>query len=110
MVDSANELVHDKTNHSNLSAISRLIAIKAQYNMSIANYDDILKLIHELLPPDSNLTKDFYHSKKMLEGLGMPYIKIDVCYNNCMLYWKDDAHKDKCDFCNTSRYEEGGNI
>lgn len=39
----------------------------------------------------------------------MPYVKIDVCYNNCMLYWKDNEHKDKCDLCDTSRYEVGHN-
>lgn len=39
----------------------------------------------------------------------MPYQKIDVCYNNCMLYYKENKNKDKCDVCGTSRYEEGQN-
>uniref|UniRef100_A0A8R7Q847 DUF4218 domain-containing protein n=1 Tax=Triticum urartu TaxID=4572 RepID=A0A8R7Q847_TRIUA len=77
--------------------------------MSIAEYDDVLQIIHELMPPGANLSKDFYQSKKLLEGLGMPYVKIDVCKNNCMLYYKDNEHKDKCDICGTSRYEEGQN-
>ena len=59
------------------------------------------------LPPESNLSEDFYQSKKLLEGLGMPYVKIDVCKNNCMLYYKDNKHKEKCDFCGTSHYEKG---
>jgi hypothetical protein len=75
--------------------------------MSIAEYDDILQIIHELLPVDSKLLNDFYHSRKLIEGLGMPYVKIDVCYNNCMLYYKDNANKEKCDFCGKNRYEEG---
>jgi hypothetical protein len=41
MVASAKEFVHDNQNHSNPSAISRLIAIRPQYDMSIANYDMI---------------------------------------------------------------------
>ena len=45
----------------------------------------------------------------MLDGLGMPYVKIDVCYNNCMLFYGDNKNKDKCDFCNANRYEEGQN-
>ncbi|XP_040381108.1 uncharacterized protein LOC107304359 [Oryza brachyantha] len=109
MVDSANESVHENTMHSKLSAIARLLALKSEYNMSIAHYDDTLQLIHELLPPESNLARDFYHSKKLLQGLGMTYIKIDVCYNNCMLYYKENEHKDKCDFCNTPRFEDGQN-
>ena len=107
MVDSASELVHEKTTHSRLSAVARLLAIKSRHNMSIAEYDDIIGIIHELLPPDSNLPNDFYQSRKLLQGLGMPYVKIDVCYNNCMLFYKDDASKEICDVCGANRYEEG---
>lgn len=61
------------------------------------------------MPPGANLSKDFYQSKKLLEGLDMSYVKIDVCKNNSMLYYKDNEHKEKCDICGTSRYEEGQN-
>jgi hypothetical protein len=39
--------------------------------------------------------------------MGMQYIKIDVYYNNCMLYYKDNKEKEKCDFCGENRYVEG---
>jgi hypothetical protein len=61
--------------------------------MSVAQYDDILGIIHELLPHDSKLPNVFYQSRKLLEGIGMPYIKIDVFYNNCMLFYKDNRNK-----------------
>ena len=109
MVANADELVHYKTTHLNLSVVARLLAVKSMYNMSIDHYDNFLEIIHELLPPDSKLPKNFYESKKMLDGLGMPYVKIDVCYNNCMLFYGDNKNKDKCDFCNANRYEEGQN-
>jgi hypothetical protein len=54
MVAKADELVHDKTTHSSLSAVACLLAVKSMYNMSIDHYDDFLEIIHELLPPDSN--------------------------------------------------------
>jgi hypothetical protein len=38
----------------------------------------------------------------------MPYVKIDVCYNNCMLLYKDNKNKEKCDFYSANRYEDGG--
>ena len=75
--------------------------------MSIAEYDDVLDIVHELLPPYSKLPDDFSQSRKLLEGLGMPYVKIDVCYNNCMLFYKDNKNKEKCDFCGANRYEDG---
>jgi hypothetical protein len=75
--------------------------------MSVAEYDDILGILHELLPPDSKLPNDFYQSRKLLEGFGMQYIKIDVSYNNCMLFYKDNMDKDKYDFCGANWYVEG---
>jgi hypothetical protein len=105
MVASADELVHERTTHSRISAIARLLAVKSRYNMSIAEYNDIIEIIHELFPPNSKLPNDFYHLRKLLEGLGMPYVKIDVCYNNCMLFYKDNREKEKCDFCGANRYE-----
>jgi len=95
MVASASEPVHETTTHSSLSAVARLLALKSQYNMSIAHFEANLELINELLPPDSKIPKDFYQSKKLMEGLGMPYQKIDVCYNNCMLYYKNNEKKKK---------------
>jgi len=68
-----------------------------------------MELMHELLPPNSRIPNNFYRSRKLLEGLGMPYHKIDVCDKNCMLYYKDNKDKDKCDICGTSRYKDGSN-
>jgi hypothetical protein len=106
MVASADQPVHENTTHSSLSTVARLLALKSQYNMSAAHFEG---LISELLPPDSKIPKDFYQSKKLLEGLGMPNVKIDVCYNNCLLYYKGNENKEKYDVCGTSRYEEGRN-
>ena len=39
----------------------------------------------------------------------MPYEKIHVCYKNCMLYYKDNRDKQKCDYCDTPRYVDGSN-
>jgi len=99
MVVSADEQVHEQTLHSSLSAVARLLAIKSQYNLSVACYDDFVELMHELLPPNSRIPNNFYRSRKLLEGLGMPYHKIDVCNKICMLYYKDNKDKDKCDIC-----------
>ena len=51
MVARAYELVHEKTTHSSLSDVSHLLVVKSRYNMSIAEYDDIVGIIHDLLPP-----------------------------------------------------------
>jgi hypothetical protein len=107
MLDSVKELVHENTSHSTMSAIARLLTIKSMNNQSESAYNDTLQLIHELLPSNSSLPTNFYRSKKLLEGLGMPYHKIHVCRNNCMLYYKDNEAKLKCDICKAPRYKEG---
>lgn len=89
MVSSVDQPVHESTTHTTLSAVARLLALKSQYNMSIAHFEANLELVNELLPLESKIPKDFYQSKKLMEGLGMRYVKIDVCYNNCMLYYKE---------------------
>jgi hypothetical protein len=48
-----------------------------------------MDLISEVLPMGHKMPKGMYQSKKLLEGLGMDYGKIDVCQDNCMLFWKE---------------------
>jgi hypothetical protein len=32
----------------------------------------------------------------MMSALGLKYEKIDVCPDNCMLFWKEHANEKKC--------------
>jgi hypothetical protein len=63
-------------------------------------------LISEVLPTGHKMPKDMYQSKKLLEGLGVEYEKIDVCKDNCMLFWKEHGREQKCLKCGKSRYVE----
>ena len=31
--------------------------------------------------------------------MGLDYVKIDACENNCMLYWKENSNRDECQVC-----------
>jgi hypothetical protein len=55
------------------------MAMKSKYNFSNQYYNDIVKLIIDLIPMKHNMPKDLYQSKKITFGLGMNYKKIDVC-------------------------------
>jgi hypothetical protein len=65
------------------------MAIKSKFAFSNNCYKELLNLISDVLPENHNMPKDMYQSKKLLLGLGMDYKKIDVCDNNCMLFWKE---------------------
>jgi hypothetical protein len=36
----------------------------------------------------------------------MEYVKIDVCQDNCMLFWKEHGREQKCLKCGKLRYVE----
>jgi hypothetical protein len=58
--------------------MTRLMGIKSKYNFLIQCYNDIVKLIIDLIPPKYNMPKDLYQRKKIVACLGMGYEKIDV--------------------------------
>jgi hypothetical protein len=111
----SDEKVHDGTELTVLQAVTHLIGMKLKYNFSNQCYNDIVKLIIDLILVKYNMPKDLYQSKKIVAGLGMNYEKIDVCERNCMLFWKE--HKDDTEFmhCGRPRYvkvvnEDGASV
>ncbi|KAL6639429.1 hypothetical protein ACP70R_023159 [Stipagrostis hirtigluma subsp. patula] len=102
---SASEVpLHNFTSVSRLTAVARLMAIKSQHNLSAECIDSSLRLFGYVLPEGHKMPSSLYECKCLLNGLKMPYVKIDACVNNCMIYYKQDEHKEKYDFCGESRY------
>lgn len=91
--------------HSVLFDVTQCLNLKSNFQMSEDNFNRMMSMIKSMLPIGEKLLENFYHAKMMVRGLGMEYKKIDVCPNNCMLYYKDDEFKDKCDTCGESRYK-----
>jgi hypothetical protein len=82
----------------------RLMALKSKYNFSNHCYNDIMKLIIDVIPTKHNMPKNLYQSKKIVVGLGMNYEKIDVYVKNCMLFWKEYKNDIECMHCGRSIY------
>jgi hypothetical protein len=61
-----------------LQPVTRLMGMKSKYNFSNQCYNDIVKLIIDIIPTKHNIPKDLYQSKKIVVGLGTNYEKIDV--------------------------------
>jgi hypothetical protein len=78
--------VHDGTELTILQAVMHLMGIKSKYNFLNQCYNDIGKLIIDLIRVKHNMPKDLYQSKKIVVSLGMNYEKIDVCERNYMLF------------------------
>jgi hypothetical protein len=104
LLAAVDEKVHDGTDVTVLQAVTRFMTMKSKYNFSNQCYNDIIKLIIDLISMKHNMLTDLYQSKKIVSSLGMNYEKIDVCEKNCILFWKE--HKDDIEWmhCGRSRY------
>ncbi|KAG8383964.1 hypothetical protein BUALT_Bualt04G0068600 [Buddleja alternifolia] len=76
--------------YSELSALSELLNIKSESNLSERHFNRFLKAFGQMLPKGHKLPDSFYSSKKVVAPLGLGVEKIDACENDCMLYSKDD--------------------
>jgi hypothetical protein len=86
LLAAADEKVHDGTDVTVLQAVTRLMMMKSKYKFLNQCYNNMVKLIIDLILTKHNMLKDLYQSKKIVAGLGMEYEKIDVCEKNCMLF------------------------
>ena len=67
LLQAAEEPLYDGCEtHTPLSAISQLLNIKSEYNLSVNCFNRILEVVKELLPKDAKLPKDFYKTRQMV--------------------------------------------
>ncbi|XP_066320042.1 uncharacterized protein [Miscanthus floridulus] len=69
MLSLAHKPLHDHTNVSQLDAIGRVMALKAQFSMSRDCYDATLAVIGSLLPGAHIMPKSMYELQKLLPNL-----------------------------------------
>ena len=95
------------TKFTRLSAIVKLFNLKAKYSWSDKSFTDLLSLLGEILPDDNKLPLSLYDAKKSLSALGMDYVKIHACPNDCILYRKEYEDLTNCPTCGMSRWKLG---
>jgi hypothetical protein len=71
------------------------MSIKSKFFFSNNYYNELMKLIGDVLLNPNKLPKDMHHSKKLVKGHGMNYEKIDVCRNSCMIFCKEHKEENK---------------
>nr|XP_033514427.1 uncharacterized protein LOC117279086 [Nicotiana tomentosiformis] len=85
----------------------KLLHIKSIGCWSNESFTILLKMLkQDLLPDESNLRASYYEAKKIIRDLGLSYMKIDACKNDCMLCRKDDELLEFCKVCGASRWKE----
>ncbi|XP_050386341.1 uncharacterized protein LOC126802710 [Argentina anserina] len=88
-----------------LSALMSQMQLKVRHKWSNVSYDENCQYIKRLLHPENLLPDSYYKTKKILDGLGLEYVKIDACKYNCELFYGDYKDYDECPVCNESRWK-----
>jgi hypothetical protein len=78
LLKASEESLHEHTKVTLLAFVTWLMAIKPKFFFSNNCYNELLKLIGDVLLNPNKLPKDMYNFKKLVKGLGMNYEKIDV--------------------------------
>jgi hypothetical protein len=86
LLKASEEPLNEHTEVTLLAFITRLMTIKSKYFFSNNYYNDLVKLINNILPKPHKVPKDMYQSKKMMSALNLKYEKIDIYPDNCMLF------------------------
>jgi hypothetical protein len=106
MFKSSEEPLHEHTTVSVLAFVTRITSIKSKFAFSNKCYKRLLRLFSNVLPSNHKMSKDMYQSKKIISVLGMEYEKIDVCKDNCMIFYKEHKNEKKCLKCGKLRLVE----
>jgi hypothetical protein len=96
--------VHDGTDVTMLQAVTHLMGFISKYSFSNQSYNNIVKLIIDLILAKHNMMKELYQSRKIVSGLEMKCEKIDVYKKNCILFWKEHKDDTECQRYDRSRY------
>ncbi|KAG7556924.1 hypothetical protein ISN44_As11g029270 [Arabidopsis suecica] len=93
-------------NYTKVSAIMGLYRIKVKSGMSENFFDQLLTLVHDMLPGDNMLPKSTNDMKKFLKIFGFGYDSIHACRNDCILYRNQYEELVSCPRCSESRWEK----
>ena len=84
----------------------KLLHIKSFYRISNVAFNAILKSLSSAFPAYS-IPTSYNEAKKLFRALGLGYVSIHVCPNNCVLFRKGLENEDKCPICDASRWKDG---
>ena len=107
LLEDLSQPLYEGSSISKLAATVKLLNTKNLGKWSNKSFSMLVELLRkDFLPDNSTLPNSYYEAKKIMKELGLSYIKIDACHNDCMLYWKNDIDAQFCKVCNRSRWKK----
>jgi hypothetical protein len=99
------ELFLNCKKYTKLRFLIRLVHIKLLGGWIERSFDLMLDLFNDVLPEGSTLPRNYYETKKLIMSIGLGYISIHACENDCILYQKDYENFESCLKCKVSRWK-----
>ncbi|XP_020085892.1 uncharacterized protein LOC109708518 [Ananas comosus] len=93
--------------YSKLKFLVTLLNLKCLNGWTDKSVTMLLEFLKDFLPADANIPKSYYEMKNIIKDLGLQYIKIDACKNDCVLYRKSLEDATECPTCGESRWRVG---
>ncbi|XP_063941385.1 uncharacterized protein LOC135149574 [Daucus carota subsp. sativus] len=106
IVENGAPIYPGNTKYTRLSFTTKLLEFKNISHCSNKAFDSLLTLFADVLPKKHTLPQTYYEMKKIMKGLRVEYQKIDLCENDCMLFYGDDKDKVVCDICGKDHYRD----
>ncbi|XP_055961083.1 uncharacterized protein LOC130015301 [Mercurialis annua] len=103
--DASKELYPGCKTFNKLSFILHLYNLKCRYGVSNEFMSALIKLLKLAFPEGETLPNSFNETKKIINTLGLKYINIHACPNDCLLFWKEYSKDDVCSICGASRWK-----
>ncbi|XP_074323598.1 uncharacterized protein LOC141660509 [Apium graveolens] len=103
----AEQPLFEGSDSSKLESMLKLHIWKARFGISDSAFTDLLSSVGSLLSKDHVLPINAYTTKKTLSDLGLQYIKIHACPNDCILYRGVNSDIVECPKCRKSRWKLG---
>ena len=94
-----------KQGNKKLGTTLELLQWKASNGLSDKGFQELLKLLKNLLPEGNTLLETTYKARKVVCPLGLEAQKIHACSNDCILYCGEYENLDSCPVCNACRYK-----
>ncbi|XP_026418709.1 uncharacterized protein LOC113314148 isoform X2 [Papaver somniferum] len=91
--------------HTKLSTVIELLSLKARYQCSNVFFTELLKFMKTILPEGNTLPSTCAKAKGMLKPFNLPVEIIHACFNDCILYRKENADYEECPKCHASRWK-----
>ncbi|CAH9095227.1 unnamed protein product [Cuscuta epithymum] len=106
MLDMTSQPCFEGCPMTELSAMTEMLNIKTEMNLSEAATDRIAQFVNRFFPTKipNRPIPNFNKIKRKLSLLGMSSQSIDCCPKGCMIYWKGDNELMECKFCGGARY------